>query len=56
MPLPPKKSDPELYALCREIYERDGAVTANRLRDAAGGGGYNRRPGDHDQPAPGGGD
>jgi hypothetical protein len=42
MPLPPKKSDQELYALCREIYERDGDVTANRLRDAAGGGGYNR--------------
>jgi hypothetical protein len=42
MPLPPKKSDQELYDLCREIAERDGTVTANRLRDAAGGGGYNR--------------
>jgi hypothetical protein len=35
-------SDQELYDLCREISERDGTVTANRLRDAAGGGGYNR--------------
>jgi hypothetical protein len=42
MPLPPKTSDQELYDLCREIHERDGTVTANRLRDAAGGGGYNR--------------
>jgi len=42
MPLPPKTSDQELYDLCHEISERDGTVTANRLRDAAGGGGYNR--------------
>jgi hypothetical protein len=42
MPLPPKKSDQELYDLCREIQQRDGSVTANRLRDAAGGGGFNR--------------
>ena len=42
MPLPPKKSDQELYDLCYAIHERDGTVTANRLRDAAGGGGYNR--------------
>jgi hypothetical protein len=42
MPLPPKTSDQELYDLCREIQQRDGTVTANRLRDAAGGGGYNR--------------
>jgi hypothetical protein len=40
MPLPPKKSDQELYDLCREIQQRDGSVTANRLRDAAGGGGF----------------
>jgi hypothetical protein len=45
MPLPPKKSDQELYDLCREIHERDGTVTANRLRDVAGGGGYNRLKG-----------
>ena len=42
MPRQARTSDEDLFLLCDDIQELEGGVTPARLREAAGGGGYNR--------------
>src|SRR3954452_2820142 len=42
MPRQARTSDEDLFLLCDDIQELEGKVTPARLREAAGGGGYNR--------------